>query len=72
MAEFDVDAMIQRFKDRADAVRDRPLPPVAGEERKRFIAQAETDFMDYSLIANAEWAVEDGNLVLRVPLAGNG
>ena len=72
MAEFDVDAMIQRFRERADAVRERPLPPVAGEERKRFIAQAETDFTDYSLIANAEWAVEDGKLVLRVPLAGNG
>lgn len=71
MAEFDVDAMIHRFRERADAVRERPLPPVAGEERKRFIAQAETDFTDYSLIANADWAVEDGQLVLRVPLAGN-
>lgn len=72
MAEFDVDAMIRRFGERADAVRERPLPPVAGEERKRFVAQAETDFTDYSLIANASWAVEDGHLVLRIPLAGNG
>jgi hypothetical protein len=72
MAEFDVDALIERFRVRAEAVKDRPLPPVAGEERKRFIAQAETDFTDYSLIASAKWAVEDGHLVLRVPLAGNG
>ncbi len=70
MAEFDVDAMIERFRERAGAVKDRPLPPVAGEERKRFIAQAERDFTDYSLISNATWTVEGGHLVLRIPLAG--
>jgi hypothetical protein len=71
MAEFDVDAMISRFQERAEAVRDRPLPPVAGAERKRFVEQAEVDFTDYSLIASAEWSVEDGRLVLRIPLAGS-
>jgi hypothetical protein len=70
MAELDVDALISRFKTRAEAVKDRPLPPVAGEERRKFIAQAETDFMDYSLVANAKWAVEDDHLVLRIPLSG--
>lgn len=69
MAEFDIDAMISRFQQRAGAVKDRPLPPVAGAERKRFVAQAETDFTDFSLIGNASWAVEDGSLVLRIPLA---
>lgn len=68
MAELDVDALIARFKTRAEAVKDRPLPPVAGEERKRFIAQAETDYLDYSLVANAKWSVEDNHLVLRIPL----
>ena len=68
MAELDVDAMIQRFKTRAEAVKDRPLPPVAGEERKKFVAQAETDYLDYSLVGNATWAVEDEHLVLRIPL----
>lgn len=72
MAEFDVDAMITRFAERAEAVRDRPLPPVAGSERQKFIQQAETDFTDYSLIANADWSVEEGHLVLRIPLAGEG
>ncbi len=71
MAEFDVDAMLERFKERAEAVRDRPLPPVAGEERRKFIAQAEVDHTDYSLIAHAAWSVEDGKLVLRIPLAGD-
>lgn len=70
MAELDVDAMIERFKTRAEAVKDRPLPPVAGEERKKFVAQAETDYMDFALVANASWSVEDEHLVLRIPLSG--
>ena len=31
--ELDVEAMINRFRERAEAVRSRPLPPVGGEER---------------------------------------
>jgi hypothetical protein len=65
---LDVDAMIQRFRDRAQAVRSRPLPPVAGEERLRFIRQAETDFQDFAIIADAQPTIEDGVLVLRVDL----
>ena len=69
MAEFDIDAMIARFAARAEAVKGRPLPPVAGSERKKFIEQAETDFTDYSLIANAAWGIEGNDLVLRIPLS---
>lgn len=68
MAEFDVDAMIARFADRAEAVKDRPLPPVAGEERKKFLEQKETDYIDFALLANATWEVADDQLVLRIPL----
>jgi hypothetical protein len=68
MAKFDVDAMVQRFRERAAAVKERPLPPVAGEERRRFIEQAERDYTDYALIGNALWSVEDEHLVLRIPL----
>ncbi len=71
VAEFDVDAMIQRFAERAEAVRSRPLPPVAGSERQKFIQQAEEDHIDFSLVANAAWAVEEGQLVLRIPLGGS-
>ena len=71
MAKFDVDEMIRRFKERAEAVKDRPLPPIAGEERRKFIAQAQADYTDFALIANAEWSVEEGHLVLRIPLAGS-
>lgn len=72
MAEFDVDAFIERFRRRAEAVRERPLPPVAGPERRKFIEQAETDHIDFSLVASARWSVEDGHLVLRIPLRGEG
>ena len=65
---LDVDAMIQRFQDRAHAVRNRTLPPVAGEERMRFIRQAEVDFQDFAIIGDAEATLEDGVLVLRVDL----
>ena len=65
---LDVDAMVQRFRDRAQAVRNRTLPPVAGEERMRFIRQAEIDFQDFAIIGDADGTVEDGVLVLRVDL----
>lgn len=67
---LDVDAMIQRFRDRAHAVRERPLPPIAGEERQRFIRQAELDHLDYAIIGDATWTLEDGVLTLRIDLAG--
>jgi hypothetical protein len=66
--ELDVDAMLQRFRDRAAAVRDRPLPPVAGAERQRFVQQAEQDFMDYAIVGDATWELVDGVLTLRVDL----
>jgi hypothetical protein len=69
MAEsFDPTAMIERFRERARAVRNRPLPPVEGPERKRFIAQAEIDFMDFAMLGDADASLEDGVLVLRIDL----
>jgi hypothetical protein len=72
MAKFDVDAMLERYAQRASAVRDRPLPPVAGAERQKFITQAQTDYTDYALIAKATWEIDDRHLVLKIPLQGNG
>jgi hypothetical protein len=69
MAEsLDVEGMLQRFRDRAAAVRSRPLPPVAGEERTRFIEQAQRDFQDFAIIADASGELVDGVLTLRVDL----
>jgi hypothetical protein len=66
--ELDVDAMLQRFRDRAAAVRDRPLPPVAGPERAKFVDQAQLDFQDYAIVGDASWDFTDGVLTLRVDL----
>ncbi len=68
MAELDIDAMIQRFRDRAAAVKQRPLPPVAGEERMQFIEQSQRDFQDFAIIGDAEAELVDGVLTLRVDL----
>ncbi len=67
-AEFDPDAMVARFRERAEAVKTRPLPPIAGPERQRFIKQQQTDYMDYAMIGDAEVTLDDGVLVLRVDL----
>jgi hypothetical protein len=69
---LDVDAMLTRFKERAAAVKKRNLPPVAGEERTRFIEQAKVDFMDFAIIADAAGTIEDGILTLTVDLRPEG
>ena len=66
--EFDVQAMIERFRDRAKAVRSRGIPPVEGPERRRFIDQSKTDYLDYAMLGDAEGSLEDGILTLRVDL----
>lgn len=68
--ELDVDAMLARFRERAAAVRERPLPPIAGAERERFVEQAQLDFQDYAIVGDATWTFEDGVLTLRVDLNG--
>jgi len=66
--QFDTDAMVQRFRARAEAVRNRGLPPIEGPERQRFREQAQADFMDFAMIGDAEATLEDGILTLRVDL----
>ena len=68
MAQLDVDKFLSRFQERAEAVKDRGIPPIEGPGRKAFVEQAENDFLDFSLVGSASWAVEDGALVLRIPL----
>lgn len=68
--QLDVDAMLQRFRDRAAAVKERPLPPVAGAERQRFVEQAQLDYQDFAIVGDASWAFDDGVLTLRVDLQG--
>ena len=65
---LDVEAMTERFRERARAVRSRGVPPLEGAERKRFIDQAKLDYMDYAMLGDATGTVEDGILVLRIDL----
>ena len=68
MATLDTEAMIERFRERAAAVKRRPLPPVAGEERQQFLQQAKLDYQDFAMIGDAQASVEDGILTLRIDL----
>ena len=68
MAQLDMEEFLGRFAMRAKAVRERGVPPLEGQARKDFIEAAEKDYLDSSLVASAAWTVEDGELVLRIPL----
>jgi hypothetical protein len=65
---LDVEAMLTRFRERARAVRQRGVPPIEGAERKRFMEQARTDYMDYAMIGDAEATLEGGVLRLTIDL----
>jgi len=66
--ELDVDGMLKRFRDRATAVRNLPLPPIAGEERTAFIRQAQLDYQDFAIVGDATATINDGVLTLRIDL----
>lgn len=67
---FDPAEMVSRFADRAASVKRRQIPPVEGEARREFIRQAELDFRDFAMLADAEAEMDDGVLVLRIDLRG--
>ena len=70
--EFDPQEMVVRFRARAEAVRNRGLPPIEGPDRQRFIEQAQIDFMDYAMLGDADASIEDGVLIFRVDLRPQG
>lgn len=66
--EFDPEAMVARFRERAEAVRRRGLPPVEGPERQQIIRQMQLDFQDFAMLGDATCALEEGVLTLTVDL----
>jgi hypothetical protein len=66
--EFDPEAMVERFRARAEAVRSRGLPPIEGPDRERFKRQAQADYMDFAMLADAQPSIEGGILTLRIDL----
>ena len=69
---LDLDAMLERFRDRAAAVKNRNLPPRGGDERARFIEQAQNDFQDFAIIGDATATLDDGVLTLTIDLRPKG
>jgi hypothetical protein len=67
-SNFDPEEMVARFRQRAEAVRRRGLPPVEGPERQRIREQAQLDYMDFAMVGDAEPTLEAGILVLRIDL----
>ena len=65
---FDPQEMVARFRQRAEAVRTRGMPPIEGPERQRFRQQAQQDFSDFAMIGDAEADLVDGILTLRIDL----
>ena len=65
---FDPQEMVSRFRQRAEAVRSRGMPPIEGPERQRFREQAQRDFSDFAMIGDAEAELVDGILTLRIDL----
>ena len=65
---FDPQAMVSRFRQRAEAVRSRGMPPIEGPERQRFREQAQRDFSDFAMIGDAQAELVDGILTLRIDL----
>ena len=68
METFNTDNFLSRFKERADAVKKRSIPPVAGDDRNAFIKQAELDYLDFSLVANSEIEITSDNLIFKIEL----
>ena len=70
--DFDVEAMVARFRERAKAVRSRGVPPLEGADRRRFVERMQLDYQDFAMLGDAAGSLEDGVLVLRVDLRPRG
>ncbi len=71
-ADFDVEAMVARFRERAKAVRSRGVPPLEGADRRRFVERMQLDYQDFAMLGDATGSLEDGVLTLRVDLRPKG
>ncbi len=67
-SEFDPQAMILRFQERAKAVKNRGIPPVEGPDRRAFMDRAKLDYMDYAILGDAHAELVNGILTLTVDL----
>ena len=66
--QLDVDAMLARFRERAEAVQGPPLPPVAGPSASGSSSRRSSTSRTSRSSADADWAFDDGVLTLTVDL----
>ena len=60
--------MVNRFSERATAVRSRGMPPLKGADRRAFLERMKLDYQDFAMLGDATGSIEEGVLVLRVDL----
>ena len=65
---FNINEFQKRFEERADAVKNRPMPPIGGDERLAFIKQAEKDYQDYMIISDSEFEITEEYLIFNYKL----
>ena len=65
---FNIEEFQIRFKERAEAVKNRPMPPIGGDERLAFIKQAEKDYQHYMIISDSEYEITDDYLIFKYKL----
>ena len=56
---LNVEELLDRYKERAEAVKNRSIPPVGGDDRMAFVKQAEIDYQDFMMIADSEIEITD-------------
>ena len=65
---LNVEELLDRYKERAEAVKSRSIPPVGGDDRMAFVKQAEIDYQDFMIIADSEVEITEEYLILKFKL----
>ena len=65
---LNVEEFLDRYKERAEAVKNRSIPPVGGDDRMAFVKQAEIDYQDFMIIADSEVEITEEYLILKFKL----
>ena len=65
---LNVEELLDRYKERAEAVKNRSIPPVGGDDRMAFVKQAEIDYQDFMIIADSEVEITEEYLVFKFKL----
>ena len=63
-----IEAMQERFKERASTITKSGMPPLEGLMRKKWIQQRELDFRDFLMIADCDITFDNGILTMVLDL----